>query len=74
MCCHEATTEVIHEMRWAWGKLSLSPLAQVRGDLPCVGGACGDADGWEGNAVYCSEDCRLRCEFELFPWEFGIRN
>ena len=72
LCHHETTAEVVHEMRW--GKLSLPPPAQVRSDLPCAGGACGDADVWEGRAMYCSEDCRLHCEFELFAWELGIRN
>jgi hypothetical protein len=52
--------------------LSLSPSAQVCGDLPCVGDACGDADRWEGRVVYCSEDCRLHHEFELFTWELRI--
>jgi hypothetical protein len=60
LCRHDAAAEVIHETRWAWGKLSLLPPAQVRGDIPCAGGACGDAYGWEGRAVYCSKDCRLR--------------
>jgi len=72
MCHGEATAEVICKM--GWGKLSLPSPAQVRGNLLCVGGACGDVDGWEGRAMYCSEDCRLRCEFELFEWELGIRN
>ena len=74
LCRHEAAAEVIRETRWAWAKLSLPPLAQVHGDLPSVGGACADANGWEGRAVYCSEDYRLHREFELFTWELGIRN
>ena len=74
MCHSEVTAEVIYETRWAKGKLSLPPPAQVHGDLPCVGGACGDVDGWEGRVVYYSEDFWLRCEFELFAWELGIRN
>ena len=72
LCLREAAAEVIHES--GWGKLLLSPLAQVRGDLSCVGGACGDADGWEGGAVYCSQDYSLHRKFELFTWEHGIRN
>ena len=34
----------------------------------------GIVDGWDGRVVFCSEDCRLRHEFELFAWELGIRN
>jgi hypothetical protein len=70
LCHREAATEVIHEI--GWDKLSLSPLAQVCGNLPCVGNACGDADRWEGRVVYCNEDCRLHHEFELFTWELRI--
>ena len=72
LCLREAAAEVIHES--GWGKLLLSPLAQVRGDLSCAGGACGDADGWEGGAMYCSEDYRLYQELHFFEWEFGIRD
>ena len=72
MCRCETVAEVIHKMRW--GKLSLPQPAQVHADLPCAGDACGDVDGWLGRDVYCSEDCRLRHEFELFAWELGIRN
>jgi hypothetical protein len=62
----ETATDVIHEMRWPWGKLSLPPPTQVHGDLPCTGDTCGDADGCEGRVVYCNKDCRLHHEFELF--------
>ena len=74
LCRREAAAEVTRETRWALGKLSLSPPAQVRDNLPCAGDACGDADGWEGRVVYCSQDCRLRRKFELFAWELEIRN
>ena len=56
------------------GKKWLRPPALMHGDLSCVGGACGVADGWDRRAVYYSEDCRLHYEFELFAWELGIRN
>ena len=61
--CRDAAAIVIVETRWY--KLSLPLPAQVHGDLPCVGGVCGYADGWEGRALYCSEDCRLCLEIEL---------
>jgi hypothetical protein len=43
-------------------------------DLPCAGSVRGCIDGWEGRAMFCSEDYRLFREFELFIWEMGIRN
>ena len=46
-------------LRTTWGKLSPPPPAQVRGDLPCIGGVYSYVDGWERRALYCSEDCRL---------------
>ena len=46
----------------------------MHGDLPCAGGTCGDVDGWEGRAVYCSEDYRLCQEIYFFELEFGIRD
>ena len=70
--CHRSAVKMIYNT--TWGRLSLPPLAQVHGNLPCVGEACGDADGWEGRAVYYSEDCRLHHEFKFFTWELGIRN
>ena len=62
--CHLPSAEVVLQM--TWGKLLLPPPAQVCGDLSCTGGACGDVDGWEVRAVYCSEDYRLHHKFELF--------
>ena len=71
LCHHDTAAEVIHEM--TWGKLLLPPPAQVRCDLLFVGGACEVVDGWEGRAVFCSEDYRLHYEFELFALELAIR-
>jgi hypothetical protein len=70
--CRCPAVKVIYNT--TWGLLSLPPPTQVCHDLPCVGGACDDADGWEGRAVYCSEDCRLHQEIHFFEWEFGIRD
>ena len=52
LCCRLAV-KVIYNTTWGW--LSLPPSAQVRGDLPCIDGGCGDVDGWEGRVVYYSE-------------------
>jgi hypothetical protein len=62
--CRLSVSEVV--LQTTWGKLSLPPLAQVRGDLPCVGGVCGYVDGWEKRALYCSKDCRLFQEINFF--------
>ena len=70
--CHRPVIKVIYNT--TWGRLSLPSPAQVHGDLSCAGDACGDADGWEGRAMYWSEDYRLRQEIYFFEWEFGIRD
>jgi len=70
--CRRPAVKVIYNT--TWGRLSLPPPVQVRGDLPFTGGACGDADRWEGRAMYCSEDYMLRQEIHFFEWEFGIRD
>jgi hypothetical protein len=38
------------------------------GDQPCVdtGGGCGVEKGWLRISLFCSEDCRLRCEMVKF--------
>jgi hypothetical protein len=41
--CRLLATEVV--LRMTWGKLSLPPPAQVRGDLSCAGDVCGYIDG-----------------------------
>jgi len=51
--CRLPAAEVV--LRMTWGKLSLPSPTQVRGDLPCAGGVCGYADGWERRALYCNE-------------------
>ena len=51
--CRLPAAEVV--LRMTWGKLSLPPPAQVRGDLLCVGSVYVYADRWERRALYCSE-------------------
>ena len=41
--CHCPAIKVIYNTTWA--QLSLPPPVAVHGDLPCIGGACGDVDG-----------------------------
>ena len=56
--CRRLAVELIYQS--TWGMLSLPPMTQVRGDLPCVGGVCDNiVDELELRALYCSEDCRL---------------
>jgi hypothetical protein len=49
-----------------WGE-PMRPPAKVRGDQPCTGngGSCGVEKGWLRISLFCSEDCRLRCEMVL---------
>jgi hypothetical protein len=49
-----------------WGE-SLPPPAQVCDQL-CAGisGGCGVEKGWLQISLFCSEDCRLRCEMVKF--------
>ena len=68
LCRKQATTALTTLWR-KFGKPLPQP-AQVRGDLPCLGGVCGISKGFEQKILYCSEDCRLRGEmmnlFERF--------
>jgi hypothetical protein len=54
----------------------LPPPAQVRGDQPCAGtgGGCGVEEGWLRISLFCSEDCRLRCEMVKFALSIGVGN
>jgi len=72
--CHEAAAKVIHETTWWRNNWPPPPLAQVRGDLLCVGGDCGVPKGWEERTLFCSEDCRLRRKIILFEKAIGIGN
>jgi hypothetical protein len=72
----EKAARVIHSSTWCiWGE-PLPPPAQVRGDQPCAGnsGCCGVDKGWVRISLFCSEDCRLRCEMVKFERSIGIGN
>jgi hypothetical protein len=65
----------LHYSTWRiWGE-PLPPPAQVRDDQPCVGtdGDYGMEKGWLRIPLFCSEDCRLRCEMVKFAQSIGIR-
>jgi hypothetical protein len=73
---HKKVVRALHYSTWRiWGE-SLPPLAQVRGDQPCVGtsGGCVMEKGWLQISLFCSEDCRLRCEMVKFTQSIGIGN
>jgi hypothetical protein len=61
---HEKAAHVLHYSTWRiWGE-PLLPPAQVCGDQPFAGtGGSYDVEkGWLRISLFCSEDCRLRCE------------
>jgi hypothetical protein len=69
----EKAARALHYSTWRiWGE-PLPPLAKVRGDQPCVGigGSCGVEKGWLQISLFCSEDCRLRCEMVKFAQRIG---
>jgi hypothetical protein len=64
----EKVALVIHSSTWRiWGE-PLPPPAQVHGDQPSAG------KGWLRISLFCSEDCRLRCEMVKFAQSIGIGN
>jgi hypothetical protein len=66
----------IHSSTWhIWGE-PLPPPAQVCSDQSCAGngGGCGVEKGWFQISLFCSEDCRLRCEMVKFARSIGIEN
>jgi hypothetical protein len=72
----EKAMRAIHSSTWRiWGE-PLLPTAQVCDDQLCVGsdGCCGVDKGWLRISLFCSEDCRLRCEMVKFKQSIGIRN
>jgi hypothetical protein len=72
----EKAVRAIQSSTWRiWGE-PLPPPAQVRSDQPCAGNdGCYDVDkGWLRISLFCSEDCRLRCEMVKFEWSIGIGN
>jgi hypothetical protein len=72
--CHESAANVIHETTWWRNKWTPPPPIQVHNNLPCAGGDCDVPKGWERRTLFCSEDCRLRCEIVLFEKAIGIGN
>jgi hypothetical protein len=69
----EKAARALHYSTWRiWGE-PLPPLAQVRGDQPCAGtgGGCGVEKGWLQISLFCSEDCRLRCDTVKFAHRIG---
>jgi hypothetical protein len=72
----EKAARAIHSSTWhIWGE-PLPPPAQVRGDQPCAGNddGCSVEKGWLRISLFCSEDCRLRCEMVKFTQSIGIGN
>jgi hypothetical protein len=70
--CKKAT-RVLHYSTWRiWGE-PMPPSAQVRGDQSWAGtsGSCGVEKGWLRISLFCSEDCRLRCEMVKFAQRIG---
>jgi hypothetical protein len=69
----EKAARALHYSTWhIWGE-PLPPPAQVRGDQPCAatGGGCVVEKGWLRTSMFCSEDCRLRCEMVKFAQRIG---
>jgi hypothetical protein len=72
----EKAARALHYSTWRiWGE-PLPPTPQVRGDQPCAGtgGGCGVEKGWLQISLFCSEDCRLRCEMVKFAQSIEIGN
>jgi hypothetical protein len=70
----EKAVRALNYSTWRiWGEPQ-PPLAQVRGDQPCAGtgGGCGMEKGWLRISLFCSEDCRLRCEMVKFAQSIEI--
>jgi hypothetical protein len=69
----ENAMRALHYSTWRiWGE-PLPPPAQVCGDQPCAGtgGGCGVEKGWLRISLFCSKDCRLRCEMVKFAQRIG---
>jgi hypothetical protein len=69
----EKAVRALHYSTWRiWGE-PLPPQAQVQGDQLCAGtgDSCGMEKGWLRISLFCSEDCRLRCEMVKFAQRIG---
>jgi hypothetical protein len=72
----EKAARALHYSTWRiWGE-PLPPPAQVCGDQPCACNSGGyDVErGWLRISLFCSEDCRLRCEMVKFAQSIWIGN
>jgi hypothetical protein len=65
--CEKAVCALYYSTWRIWGE-SLPPPTQ-----PCTGtgGGCGVERGWLQISLFCSEDCRLRCEMVKFRPRIG---
>jgi hypothetical protein len=65
--CEKAARVLHYSTRRIWSE-PLPPSAQVHGNQLCAGngGGCGVEKGWLQISLFCSEDCRLRCEMVKF--------
>jgi hypothetical protein len=73
---HEKAELAIHSSTWhIWGE-PLPPPAQVHDDQPCAGNGDDyvEEKGWLRISLFCSEDCRLRCEMVKLAQSIGIGN
>jgi hypothetical protein len=68
----EKAARALHYSTWRiWGE-PLPLLAQVRGDQYAgTGGGCGVEKEWLRISLFCSKDCRLRCEMVKFAQRIG---
>jgi hypothetical protein len=66
----------IHSSTWRVLGEPLPPPAQMRGDQPCTGNDsyCSVDKGWLRISLFCSEDCRPRCEMVKFEQSIVIGN
>jgi hypothetical protein len=69
----EKAARAMHSSTWRiWGE-PLPPPAHVRGNQPCAGNDSVDK-GWLRISLYCSEDCRLRCEMVKLARSIRVGN
>jgi hypothetical protein len=69
----EKAARALHYSTWRiWGE-PLPPPVQMRSDQLCAGTnrGCGVEKGWLRISLFCSEDCRLRCEMVKFAQRIG---
>jgi hypothetical protein len=69
----EKAARALHYSTWHIWDEPLPPPAQVRGDQLCAGtgGGCDVEKGLLRISLFCSKDCRLRCEMVKFTQRIG---